>query len=96
MKDPNQMSIGEAIQAYLKERGISSDVAVQQVLDAWPRIMGNAIAENTEKAWFNSGIFYIKMRTPVWKNELSMARSKIKEILNREIGEDLIREVRVF
>ncbi len=96
MKDPNQMSIGEAIQAYLKERGLSSDFAIQEILSAWPRIMGKAIAENTEKAWFNNGTFYIKMRTPVWKNELSMARSTIKEILNREVGENLINEVRIF
>ena len=96
MKDPNQMSIGEAIEAYLKERGLTSDVAIQKVLNSWPRIMGNAIAENTEKAWFNNGIFYLKMRTPVWKNELAMARSKIREMLNREIGSELIKEVRVF
>ena len=96
MKDPNQMSIGEAIEAYLKERGLTSDVAIQKVLNSWPRIMGNAISENTEKAWFNNGIFYLKMRTPVWKNELAMARSKIREMLNREIGYELIQEVRVF
>jgi len=96
MKNRNQMSIGEAIQAYLKERGLSDDVAVQKVLSAWPKIMGNAIAENTENKWFKDGIFYIRMRTPVWKNELSMAKSKIKELLNREIGYELIQEVRVF
>ena len=96
MEDPNQMSIGEAIQAYLKERGLASDVAIQNVIGAWPRIMGQAIAENTERTWFQSGIFYIKMRNPVWKNELSMARSKIREILNREMGQDLIEEGRIF
>ncbi len=90
------MSIGEAIEAYLKERGLTSEVSVQKVLNSWPKIMGRAIAENTEKAWFNNGIFYLKMRTPVWKNELSMAKSKIKDMLNREIGYDLIHEVRVF
>lgn len=96
MKDPNQMSIGEAIEAYLKERGIKNEVSIQQIHSSWARIMGKSIAENTEKAWFNNGIFYIKMKTPVWKNELSMAKGKIKEILNREMGQNLINEVRVF
>lgn len=96
MKDPNQMSVGEAIQAYLEERGISDEAAVQRVLAAWPKIMGKAIAENTENAWYNKGIFYLKMKNPVWKNELSMAKSKVRELLNKEIGQELIKEVRIF
>ena len=36
-----------------------------------------------------------KQADPAWKKELSMAKSKIRESLNKELGAELIREVRV-
>jgi predicted nucleic acid-binding Zn ribbon protein len=92
----NQFSIGEAIDAFLESRGLKEQALVERVITDWPRIMGRAIEENTEKVWFRDGIFYVKMGNPIWKNELTLAKSKIKEMLNKEIGAQLIKEVRVF
>ena len=92
----NDMSVGEAIQFYLKQNGLTEKVDVERVISEWPKIMGKAIAENTEQLWFRSGVFYVKMKTPIWKNELSLGKSKIKDFLNQEIGHDLIQEVKVI
>lgn len=92
----NEMSVGDAITAFLKERGLKDQADVERVITEWPRIMGKGISENTEKIWFHSGTFYIKMAHPMWKNELSMAKSKIKELLNREIGSQAISEIRII
>lgn len=90
------MSLGEAIELYLQSNGLKERVQVEQVIAKWPTLMGKAIAENTEKVWFRSGIFYIRMRHPVWKQELGMAKGKIKDILNQEIGGALIEDVQVI
>lgn len=90
------MSLGEAIDAFLQERGLKDQADIQRVISEWPRIMGRAIAENTEQLWFREGIFYVKMASPVWKNELAMAKSKILEMVNRDLGRNLVEEVRVF
>jgi predicted nucleic acid-binding Zn ribbon protein len=89
------MSLGEAIEAYLQSNGLKEKMLVEQVIAEWPRIMGKAIAENTEQIWFRSGIFYVRMRHPVWKNELAMAKTKIKDMLNKELGASLITEVKI-
>ncbi|MEM7035825.1 MAG: DciA family protein, partial [Bacteroidota bacterium] len=60
----NEMSLGEAIEAWLKSRGLKEKVLVERVITDWPKIMGAAIAENTEKIWFDSGTFYVRMKTP--------------------------------
>ncbi len=92
----NDMSVGEAIEFYLKQNGLTEKVDVERVISEWPKIMGKAIAENTEQLWFRSGVFYVKMKTPIWKNELAMGKSKIKDFLNQEIGHELIEEVKVI
>lgn len=89
------MSLGEAIELYLKSHGLKEKVQMEQVIMDWPKIMGKAIAENTEQIWFRGGVFYVKMSHPVWKNELSMAKSKIREMLNKALGTDLINEVKI-
>lgn len=95
-KRSNEFSLGEAIESYLDSRGLKEQALVERVITDWPRIMGKAIAENTEKLWFRDGVFYVKISNPVWKNELTMAKSKIKEMLNKELGGELVKEVRIF
>ena len=95
MSDKNQYSIGEAIEAFLKKRGLKDDADIQSVIHEWPQLMGRSIANHTEKMWFREGIFYIRMTNPTWRTELAMARSKIADLLNRQIGRNLVQEVRI-
>ena len=90
------MSIGEAIDHFLQSNGLKERVLVEQVILDWPRIMGKAIADNTDHLWFRSGTFYVRMKSPIWKTELSYAKSKIRDILNKELGASLIVEVQVL
>ena len=92
----NDMSVGEAIEFYLKKNGLTEKVDVERAIAQWPRIMGKAINENTEQIWFRGGVFYVKMKSPIWKNELALGKTKIKELLNKEIGYILIDEVKVI
>lgn len=91
----NDLSIGEAIEHYLQSNGLKEKVLIERVILDWPRIMGKAIAENTDQLWFRSGIFYVRMKSPIWKMELGLAKTKIKDILNKELGASLITEVKV-
>ncbi len=89
------MSLGEAIEFYLKSNGLKDKVLVEKAITEWPRIMGKSIADNTEQLWFREGVFYVRMNNPIWRTELGMAKSKIKDILNKEMGTDLITEVKI-
>lgn len=96
MSDYNMQSLGDALDAYLEQHGLKEKAAVQSMIREWPRIMGKPIAENTEKMWFKDGVLNIKVSHPIWKQELSLARSKVMELLNKEVGEELIKEVRIY
>lgn len=95
-KKHNEISLGDAIDLYLRSNGIKEKSLVQRVITDWGKIMGKAIEDHTESVWWNDGIFYVKVDNPVWKNELSMNRTRIKEVLNQELGASLIREVKIL
>ncbi len=90
------MSVGEAIKAFLDKNGLSTQAAVQAVISKWESLMGAAIAQNTEKIWFQRGVLYIKMSSPIWRSELQMARKKIAEVVNREAKSDIVQEVKII
>ena len=93
-KDP-YLSVADAISAFLKKYGLQDEADVQMVINEWAHIMGQPIATNTEKIWYEKGILFIRMSTPIWKNELQMARGKIRDTVNRKIGRGLIKEVKL-
>lgn len=95
-KRKNEMSIGEAIDAFLQQNNLKEKSLVERVISDWPRIMGKPIAENTDHIWFRDGIFHVKIAHPMWKQELMMARTHIREKLNQELGAQLIKEVKIY
>lgn len=88
-------SLGEAIEAFLAKHGIQEEAKVQEVINDWGILMGAPIAANTEKIWFQQGTLYVRVKSPMWKNELSLARTKIKTMLNQKMGMEIIKEVRI-
>lgn len=95
MKDPHQFSLGEAIQAFLEKNGIQEEAKIQQAITDWETLMGAPIASNTEKIWFQQGVFYVRMKSPMWKSELTLARTKIRNLLNQQMGQEIVKEVKI-
>ncbi len=96
MRNRKYLSLGDAIDQFLQQNGLKEEVKIQQVIVNWDKIMGKVMAEQTEKMWFQKGILYLKIPSPVWRQELSSAKREIKKIVNQHIGEDLVTEVKIF
>lgn len=96
MKEKPFLSLGEAIEAFLAKHGLKDEALIQQVIMDWSTLMGKPIAQQTEKIWFKDGVLYIKMGSPVWKNELQMARQKIKDMVNRHTKPNLVVDVKIL
>lgn len=89
-------SLEDAIKSFLEIHGLDEQAAIQRVISRWPELMGAPIEQQTEKLWFRAGIFYVKMNSPVWKHELHIGREKIRQLLNDQMGKEIIREVRII
>ncbi|TAE51375.1 MAG: DUF721 domain-containing protein [Bacteroidetes bacterium] len=90
------LSLGEAIESFLDQHGLRDDADMHQILTDWEQLMGRPVATQTEKIWFEQGVLFIRISNPVWKNELTLARIKIRDMINQRVGRELVTEVRVF
>jgi predicted nucleic acid-binding Zn ribbon protein len=91
----NYMSVGDAIERFLAKYKLQDKVLIQEVLTDWERFVGTPIASNTEKVWFEKGTLFIKVSSPTWRNELSMGRFRLKQMINQKVNKELVEEVRI-
>lgn len=87
------LSLGDAIQAFLRKYQLEDEVRIQRILTNWEAFVGAPIANATEKLWYENGNLHIKMSSPAWRNELVMARLRLQRSLNEKIGKALIQDI---
>lgn len=89
----NQKSIGEAISEFLKHFKLEEKITERRIAASWEKVMGKHIARYTKRMVLKNGVLYVYVESAVMRNELVMARNKIKDMLNKEAGRDVIEEV---
>ncbi|HEX8549803.1 MAG TPA: DUF721 domain-containing protein [Cytophagaceae bacterium] len=63
------------------------------IITSWGKVMGAAIASRTLKVFIRDKKLYVKLSSSPLRNELSMSRSKIIELLNKDFEKRVIEEV---
>ena len=58
--------------------------------------MGPSVTKYTVKIEVEKRILFVKLSNAALKQELSYAREKIKKMLNDEVGEEVLLDVRIY
>jgi predicted nucleic acid-binding Zn ribbon protein len=86
-------SLKEAIDELLNAYKLRGKFNETHIVASWSRIMGPAIANRTSKIFIKNKKLYVQLNSAPLKSELSMSKSKIVEILNKDLKEELLEEV---
>ena len=90
------LNIKEAIHEMLDSYRIKKKYKNTEVIAAWNELMPKIILNEIEYARVSDGVFYIKSNSSIVKNELMYSKSKIIIQLNKEIGMNLIKEIKIL
>ena len=93
MRRKKTVSLFEAIREYRSEMNIDRRLKEVSLVRSWEDIAGKAIAKRTTNVYLRGGKLYIHLNSALVRNELMMARDELKERLNSEAGEDLVKEI---
>ena len=83
-----------AIKDFLINTGLENGVNQQKAVIIWPKIVGTKIAENTTAELVDFNVLTIKVKNSTWRNELYLKKDIILEKLNKELGPNIIKELR--
>ena len=63
------------------------------VVASWERVMGKAVALKTKEVYVSKGKLFVRLTSAPLKHELNMSKSKVIEILNRDAGAEVVKDV---
>lgn len=92
-RDSEEQSLGDALRSFIKGSKLEKGMDQMAVRDAWNKMMGNAVQGYTQDMRLERGTLYVKLTSSVLREELSYGKQKIQDMLNKELGEDLINKV---
>ena len=96
MRRSKGQPIGELIKDLLKNYDITSKFNEAHVITSWDKLMGPSVTKYTVKIEVEKRILFVKLSNAALKQELSYARQKIKKMLNDEVGEEVLLDVRIY
>ena len=86
--------IAKSLKDSLKKAGLYQGVKSFKVLEIWPKVVGERIANKTEVNYINNGTLFVEVSNSTWRQELQFQKRDIIEKLNKEVKENLVREIK--
>ncbi|WP_303309660.1 DUF721 domain-containing protein [Hymenobacter sp. BT730] len=83
----------DGITALLKAYRLQGKLNEVTVVASWERVMGKAVAMKTQQVYVSNGKLFVRLSSAPLKHELVMAKTRVLEIINAEVGEQVISEV---
>jgi predicted nucleic acid-binding Zn ribbon protein len=86
-------SLGAAIAKMLKLYNIEKPVQQNEALILWNDIVGKTISRHTTPEKIMYSKLFIRVDSPVWRNELNFRKAEILKKLNNQLKNAQIKEI---
>ena len=92
-RNDNEAPLGSIIDKLMKAYGFEKKLKELDVIDAWPELMGKAVAHRTKSLKIRNKVLYISMDSSVMREELLHGKSIIILRVNEFAGTELITDI---
>ena len=93
-RESNEEPLKVVIDKLLKAYRLESKLDEIDIVKSWGIVMGDTIANRTKKIYLHKKVLYVKLDSSVLRNELSMAKTKVMELLNKDLGKVVVEDVK--
>ena len=89
----DNMSISDALKEFVEVNRLEKGLDKVNVADAWAKLMGNGVNNYTSSVQLERQTLYIQLTSSVLREELSYGKQKIINMLNEELGKEIIKKL---
>jgi len=93
-KKKNPVSVKNVIDKILLNKKLNNGLLELRIKDAWKNVMGKNINTYTTNITLNKQIIFVKLSSAPLKNELVYRADTIIKLLNNELGQERIKEIK--
>ena len=87
-------SVGDVLRNLLEETSLKNRMEELKAVELWAKVCGDAIASVTRRPSVKNGIMTVGVPNPSLRNELSMHRSRLCELINQHLGKQILKEIK--
>lgn len=89
----NEAPLKEVLDRWLKAYGFEGKMKELDIINAWPELMGTAVANRTSEIRIKNKKLFLKMDSSVMREELSHGKSVIIHRINEYAGSEVINDI---
>ena len=86
--------IKELILKNLREQGLETPLLQKRLIEAWPTVAGEMIANYTDGVTIRNQTLYVHLTNPALRADLSMMRVELVRKLNAHVGSQVIADIK--
>ncbi|MFN6014809.1 MAG: DUF721 domain-containing protein [Flavobacteriales bacterium] len=92
-RNSNETPHSEGIDKLLRAYRLDGKMKELDVIEAWPEMMGIAVANRTKEITIRNKVLYLTMDSSVMRDELSYGKQIIVQRINEKAGFEMIIDV---
>lgn len=93
MKNKNEYLLSEVLNMYLEEHHRTNDYLAHQIDQIWREVMGNPIAQYTQKTILKNNTLIVYITNPIIKQELLIRKSAAISIINNHLKNNIVKSL---
>ncbi|WP_298499946.1 DUF721 domain-containing protein [uncultured Algibacter sp.] len=92
-RNNENLSISDALKEFVETNKLEKGLNKVNVADAWANLMGNGVNNYTTAVNLERETLYVQLSSSVLREELSYGKEKIINMLNEELGKEIIKKL---
>ncbi|WP_299103871.1 DUF721 domain-containing protein [uncultured Tenacibaculum sp.] len=92
-RENDSFSIKDLMGSFIQENNLKKGFQKIHIEEAWEKLMGAGVASYTSEVKLQNGTLIVRLSSSVLREELSYGKEKIINMLNHEMGEDLVKRL---
>jgi len=86
--------IGNVFTQLFSDLGIDKAIQQNMAVAQWSEIVGERIAEISEAERIEKGVLFVKVNSPVWRNELVFMKSSLINSVNEALAKNIVKDIK--
>ena len=87
------LSIKDALKEFVETNKLEKGLNKVNAAESWAKLMGNGVNNYTTSVKLERDTLFVQLSSSVLREELSYGKQKIIDMLNEELGKDLIKKL---
>jgi len=89
----DNLPLSEALKDFIQKNKLQHGIDKVNAREAWVKLMGNGVNNYTTAIELRNETLYVSLSSSVLREELSHGKSKILDMLNEELGKNLVKKI---